>query len=140
MLALAAAAGIDDHGIQQPSALLPWCRIDFGRPMKEIVRAQVGRGAPAFCYAGLEHTMTAIQASGHVPGQRAAELQALFPPYAGPVLQGRLLSFDPAQALLGLDLACLLLQGAADRQVVPMGDVQPLIDALSKRSARRARS
>ena len=44
-------------------------------------------------------------------------------------------AFDPAQALLGLDRPCLLLQGAADRQVVPMEDVQPLIDALGKRSA-----
>jgi hypothetical protein len=69
-----------------------------------------------------------------VPADLPIELQALFPAYAGPYLQ-RMLAFDPAQALLGLDLACLLLQGAADRQVVPMGDVQPLIDALSKRSA-----
>ena len=78
--------------------------------------------------------MTAIQASGHVPADLPVELQALFPPYGGPFLQ-RLLSFDPAQALLGLDLPCLLLQGAADRQIVPMEDVQPLIDALAKRSA-----
>jgi pimeloyl-ACP methyl ester carboxylesterase len=91
-----------------------------GRPMREIVRAQVARGA--------------IQASGHVPADLPVELQALFPPYVGPYLQ-RMLAFDPAQALLGLDLACLLLQGAADRQVVPMEDVQPLIDALRKRGA-----
>lgn len=104
-----------------------------GRPMRDIVRAQVGRGAPHLLDA-VERTMAAIQTSSHVPAGQPAELQALFPPYAGPFLQ-RLLSFDPAQALLGLDVACLLLQGAADRQVVPMEDVQPLIDALGKRGA-----
>jgi fermentation-respiration switch protein FrsA (DUF1100 family) len=104
-----------------------------GRPMREIVREQVNRGAPNLVDA-VTATMAAIEASGHVPADLPLELQALFPAYAGPYLQ-RMLAFDPAQALLGLDLACLLLQGAADRQVVPMGDVQPLIDALSKRSA-----
>jgi len=104
-----------------------------GRPMRDIVRAQVARGAPQLLEA-VERTMSAIQASGHVPTDLAPELQALFPAYAGPFLQ-RLLSFEPAQALLGLDVACLLLQGGADRQVVPMEDVQPLIDALSKRNA-----
>jgi alpha-beta hydrolase superfamily lysophospholipase len=104
-----------------------------GRPMREIVREQVNRGAPNLVDA-VTATMAAIEASGHVPADLPIELQALFPAYAGPYLQ-RMLAFDPAQALLGLDLACLLLQGAADRQVVPMGDVQPLIDALSKRRA-----
>ena len=32
-------------------------------------------------------------------------------------------------------LPCLVMQGAADRQIVPMADVQPLIDALGKRDA-----
>jgi fermentation-respiration switch protein FrsA (DUF1100 family) len=104
-----------------------------GRPMREIVREQVNRGAPNLVDA-VTATMAAIEASGHVPADLPLELQALFPAYVGPYLQ-RMLAFDPAQALLGLDLACLLLQGAADRQIVPMGDVQPLIDALSKRSA-----
>jgi alpha-beta hydrolase superfamily lysophospholipase len=104
-----------------------------GRKLRDIVRAQVTRGAPNLLEA-VDRTMTAIEASGHVPADLPTELQALFPPYAGPFLQ-RLLSFDPAQALLGLDLPCLLLQGAADRQVVPMEDVQPLIDALGKRGA-----
>ena len=102
-----------------------------GRPMREIVHAQVARGAPHLVDA-VERTMATIQASGHVPADLPIELQALFPRYVGPYLQ-RMLAFDPAQALLGLDLACLLLQGAADRQVVPMEDVQPLIDALGKR-------
>jgi alpha-beta hydrolase superfamily lysophospholipase len=104
-----------------------------GRPMGSIVRAQIGRGAHHLAESA-ERAMAAIQATGRVPPDLPPELQALFPPYAGPFLQ-RLLSFDPAQALLGVDLPCLLLQGAADRQVVPMEDVQPLIDALGKRSA-----
>jgi uncharacterized protein len=104
-----------------------------GRPMREIVREQVSRGAPNLVDA-VARTMSAIEASGHVPADLPPEMQALFPPYAGPYLQ-RLLAFDPAQALSGVDLACLVLQGAADRQVVPMEDVQPLIDALGKRSA-----
>ena len=41
----------------------------------------------------------------------------------------------PPQALAASRLPCLVLQGAADRQVVPMEDVQPLIDALGKRDA-----
>jgi alpha-beta hydrolase superfamily lysophospholipase len=104
-----------------------------GRPMREIVRAQVNRGAPHLVDA-VTAAMAAIEASGHVPTDLPLELQALFPPYAGPYLQ-RMLAFDPAQALSALDVACLVLQGAADRQVVPMEDVQPLIDALSKRRA-----
>jgi hypothetical protein len=45
------------------------------------------------------------------------------------------LTFDPARAVDGLTAACLLLQGAADTQVVPMGDIQPLIDALARRGS-----
>jgi alpha-beta hydrolase superfamily lysophospholipase len=104
-----------------------------GRPMGAIVRAQIARGAPNLL-ADAERAMTAIQATGHVPPDLPRELEALFPSYGGPFLQS-LLSFDPAQALLDLTLSCLVLQGAADRQVVPMEDVQPLIDALGKRGA-----
>ncbi len=104
-----------------------------GRTMREIVRAQVSRGAPSLVDA-VTRTMAAIEATGQVATDLPPEIQVLFPPYAGPYLQ-RLLAFDPARALSALDLSCLVLQGAADRQVVPMEDVQPLIDALSKRSA-----
>ena len=45
-----------------------------------------------------------------------------------------LLTFDPAQALRGLDAPACCCRAAADRQVVPMEDIQPLIDALGKRS------
>jgi uncharacterized protein len=104
-----------------------------GRPMSDIVRAQIARGAPQLV-EGAERVMATIQATGHVPADLPRELEALFPAYAGPFLQ-RLLAFDPAQALLALDQACLVVQGGADRQVVPMGDVQPLIEALAKRTA-----
>jgi uncharacterized protein len=104
-----------------------------GRPMRDILRAQIARNAPQLL-DGVERTMAAIQASGRVPGDLPRELELVFPAYAGPFLQ-RLLSFEPAQALLALDQPCLVVQGAADRQVVPMEDVQPLIDALGKRGA-----
>ena len=102
-----------------------------GRPLVEIVRAQIARNVPSLLEAA-EQTMATVMATGHVPAGLPREQQTLFPRYAGPFLQS-VLSFDPALALAGLDLACLLLQGAADRQVVPMEDVQPLIDALGRR-------
>jgi hypothetical protein len=104
-----------------------------GRPLRDIVRDQIARGAPQLL-DGTERVMADIQASGHVPADLPRGLEALFPAYAGPFLQ-RGLAFDPPQALLELDQACLVVQGGADRQVVPMGDVQPLIDALGKRNA-----
>ncbi len=104
-----------------------------GRPLAEIVRGQISRTAPALLESA-ERTMATILATGQVPAGLPREQQMLFPPYAGPFLQS-VLSFDPAKALAGLDLACLLLQGAADRQVVPMADIQPLIDALGQRTA-----
>lgn len=104
-----------------------------GRPMAEIVRDQVARGAPALSQP-VERTIAAIQATGHVPGDLGRELQFLFPSYAGRFLKD-VLAFDPAKVLTEVEVACLVLQGAADRQVVPMQDVQPLIDALAVRSA-----
>jgi pimeloyl-ACP methyl ester carboxylesterase len=104
-----------------------------GRPLSEIVRSQVARGAPALLES-FDRTIAAVMATGHVPADLPREQQLLFPPHAGPFLQSAL-SFDPAKALAGLDVACLILQGAADQQVVPMADIQPLIDALGRRSA-----
>ncbi len=128
LLALAAAPTITRN---RPHGLV--LAATPGRKLGEIVPNQIARGAPNLL-ASAERTMNAIQATGHVPPDTPRELEALFPAYGGPFLQ-RLLAFDPAQALLDLDLACLVLQGAADRQIVPMADVQPLIDALRKRSA-----
>ena len=103
-----------------------------GRPLADIVRAQIARSAPSLVEPA-ERTMTTIMATGRVPAGLSREQQALFPPYAGPFLQSAL-AFDPAKVLANLELACLLLQGGADRQVVPMADVQPLIDALGQRN------
>lgn len=104
-----------------------------GRKLGAIVREQIARGAPSLA-APAERAIAAIHASGHVPSDLPRELEALFPLYAGPFLQ-RLFGFDPAQALLDSRLPCLMLQGAADRQIVAMEDVQPLIDALGRRGA-----
>ena len=104
-----------------------------GRPLTEVLRAQIVRGAPTLV-APVERALATIAATGRVPNDLPRELVALFPPYAGPFLQS-LLAFDPAAALRASRLPCLLLQGAADRQVVPMEDVQPLVDALRQREA-----
>ncbi|MFO1080375.1 MAG: alpha/beta fold hydrolase [Reyranellaceae bacterium] len=102
-----------------------------GRPFGEILREQVRRSAPSLIDS-VDKVLAAIRATGHVPGGLPREIDVLFPSYAGPFLQA-LMAFDPAAALRGLDLPCLLLQGGADRQVVPMADVQPMIDALGQR-------
>ena len=81
-----------------------------GRTLADILRAQIGRGAPNLV-APADRAIAAIEATGHVPADLPRELGALFPPYAGPFLQ-RLLAFDPAQALATSRLPCLVLQGA----------------------------
>ncbi|MFI5001398.1 MAG: alpha/beta hydrolase family protein [Reyranellales bacterium] len=104
-----------------------------GRPLGDIVRDQIARLAPVLSIAA-ERTMTAIADTGHVPADTPPALQAIFPSYAGPFLQGAF-AFDPAKALTDIDAACLLLHGGADSQIVPLGDIQPLLDALAHRSA-----
>jgi uncharacterized protein len=103
-----------------------------GLPMADIVRLQVARATPHL-REEIERTMTAILATGHVPAKLTPELQVLFPPYAGPFLRSAL-AYDGAKTLREVEVACLVLHGAADQQVVPMGAVQPLIDALGTRS------
>ncbi len=104
-----------------------------GRPLADILRAQISRTAPVLLDP-VEQTIAAIASTGRVPGGLAPEMQVLFPPYAGPFLKDAL-AFDPARTLADIGVACLVVQGAADRQVVPMADVQPLIDALGRRTA-----
>jgi len=102
-----------------------------GRPLLDIVRAQIGRNGPEYS-AAAEQIMRTILKTGHVPGDVPEPLKLVFPAAAGAFLQGAL-AFDPAAALDKLEAACLLLHGSADAQVVPMGDIQPLIDALARR-------
>jgi alpha-beta hydrolase superfamily lysophospholipase len=126
LLALAAAAAM---GKRAPYALV--LAATPGRPLIDIVRGQISRTGPQYS-AVAERIMKAILDTGHVPADTPAELQLIFPPYAGPFFRG-ILTFDPARAAAALDAACLLLHGGADAQVVPMDDIQPLIDALARR-------
>jgi len=126
LLALAATAAM---GKRAPYALV--LAGTPGRPLIDIVRAQISRTGPQYS-AVADRIMKAILDTGHVPADTPAELQLIFPSYAGPFFRG-ILTFDPAQAVASLDTACLLLHGGADAQVVPMDDIQPLIDALARR-------
>jgi pimeloyl-ACP methyl ester carboxylesterase len=126
LLALAAAAAM---GKRAPYALV--LAGTPGRPLITIIREQISRTGPQYS-AIAERIMKAILDTGHVPADTPAELQLIFPPYAGPFFRG-ILTFDPAQAIASVDAACLLLQGGADTQIVPMDDIQPLIDALARR-------
>ena len=103
-----------------------------GRRLDVILRDQIARNAPPSLRLPTDRAIAAILETGRVPNNLPPELQLLFPLYAGPFLQ-KLLSFDPATVLAASRTACLLVQGGADRQVVPMEDVQPLIDALRDR-------
>ena len=104
-----------------------------GRKLEDILRAQIARDAPPSLRLPTDRAIAAILETGRVPNNLPPELQLLFPLYAGPFLKS-LLSFDPSSMLAESRTPCLLVQGAADRQVVPMEDVQPLIDALRARN------
>ena len=126
LLALAATPQIAKH---KPYALV--LAATPGRPFGEILRGQIARSAPALS-EGVQRVIASIRETGHIPSGLPKELEAVFPTYAGPFLQ-RLMAFDPARALAALDQPCLVIHGGADRLIVPMEDVQPLIDALGKR-------
>ena len=126
LLALAAAAAM---GKRAPYALV--LASTPGRPLIEIVRAQIARGGPQYS-AEAERVMQAILTTGHVPADTQAELRLIFPAYGGLFFRGAL-PFDPAATVASLDIACLLLHGGADTQIVPMAEIQPLIDALATR-------
>jgi len=127
LLSLAAAAAMGKRG---PYGLV--LASAPGRPLGEIVRSQIGRNAPAFADRA-QHVMAAILATGHVPADTPTELQLIFPAYGGPFFKSTL-TLDPAELARGIDTPCLLLHGGADTQVVPMGDIQPLIEALAQRN------
>jgi alpha-beta hydrolase superfamily lysophospholipase len=128
LLVLAAAPTISEH---KPHGLV--LAATPGRPYGDILRRQLQRAAPSLV-GGLERVLSEIRTSGRPPARLPTELQPLFPAYIGPFLQGAL-AFDPAAALAASPLACLLVHGGADQQIVPMDDIQPLIDALGNRSA-----
>lgn len=126
LLALAATAAM---GKRAPYALV--LAGAPGRPLSDIVRGQIRRNAPKLL-AGAEQVMAAVLDTGHVPPHVPAELQFIFPAYGGPFLKS-LLTFDPARVAANIDTPCLMLHGGADVQIVPLGDIQPLIDALAER-------
>jgi uncharacterized protein len=102
-----------------------------GRPLGQIVRQQIARTAPALS-GPADRIMQAIRETGQVPPNGPPAFRAIFPDYAGTFLQAAF-AFDPAVALAQTDIPCLLVHGAADVQVMAMGDIQPLIDALRRR-------
>ena len=128
---LLALAATDAMGARRPFGLV--LASTPGRRLGDIVREQIGRTAPGFV-AAADRIITAILETGHVPASATGELRLIFPSYAGPFLQAAF-AFDPAQTLARLDNACLLVHGGADSQIVPLGDIQPLLDVLGKRSA-----
>jgi hypothetical protein len=128
LLALAATGAM---GTRRPHGLV--LASTPGRKLADIVREQIGRNAPAFA-AAADRIISTILESGHVPADTLPDLQLVFPPYAGPFLQGAL-AFDPAAALSRTDNACLLVHGGADAQIVPLADIQPLLDELARRKA-----
>lgn len=131
VLSLAAAKAMgQETGKQAPYAVV--LASTPGRPLREIVHDQIARNAPKFA-ADADRIMQAIVATGHAPDDTPQALKLVFPDNVGAFLQ-RALVFDPAKALDAIDAACLLVQGGADTQVVPMGDIQPLVDALARRS------
>lgn len=105
-----------------------------GLRLQDIIRNQFARTAPSLV-GPAEKIMSDIRRTGHAPANMPRDLAAVFPPYIGPFLKGEL-AFDPAAALARLTQPCLLLHGGADRQIVPMAEIQPLVDALAGRSAR----
>jgi hypothetical protein len=102
-----------------------------GLPLRRIVHDQIERNGPKLL-ASADRIMASILETGHVPADAPAELRLIFPAYGGPFFKSAL-TFDPAKAAAGIDTACLMLHGGADVQIVPMGDIQPLIDALAAR-------
>ena len=133
LLSLAAAAG-DGPSNARPYALV--LASTPGRPLRGIVHDQIARNAPQFAAAADRIMQTIIddrpRAGRHAAGAEAGlSRQRRRRSCSGPSP-----SIRPRRSRRSTR-ACLLLQGGADTQVVPMGDIQPLIDALG--TARQAR-
>ena len=128
---LLALAATNAMGARRPPGLV--LASTPGRKLAEIVREQIARTAPPFI-AAADRIISSILDTGRVPTDILPELQLVFPAYAGPFLK-EALAFDPAAALARTDNACLLVHGGADAQIVPLADIQPLLDELAKRTA-----
>jgi uncharacterized protein len=126
LLSLAATAAMGKHA---PYALV--LASAPGRSLRAIVHDQIERNGPALL-AGADRVMTTIMETGHVPPDAPPELRLIFPAYAGPFFKS-VLPLDPAKLAASIDTPCLMLHGGADAQIVPLGDLQPLIDALRNR-------
>jgi acetyl esterase/lipase len=128
LLALAATNAMGTH--RPPGLVLASTP---GRTLRDIVHDQIARNASTFVVAA-DRIMASIVDTGRVPADIPHELQLVFPPYAGPFLKSAL-AFNPAAALARTDNACLLIHGGADAQIVPLADIQPLLDELARRTA-----
>ena len=126
LLSLAATAAM---GKRAPYALV--LASAPGLSLRTIVHTQIERNGPALL-PGAERVMDAIQQTGQVPADAPPELRLIFPAYAGPFFKS-VLTLDPAKIAASIDTPCLMLHGGADAQIVPLGDIQPLIDALRAR-------
>ncbi len=127
--ALLSLAAIAAMGKRAPYALV--LASPPGRPLRDIVLSQIERNRPRLLPSA-ERIMAATLETGHVPADVPPALQFIFPSYGGPFFSTAL-TFDPAKAVAGIDTPCLMLHGGADTQIVPMADIQPLIDALAAR-------
>ncbi|WP_282607716.1 S9 family peptidase [Pelagibius sp. Alg239-R121] len=112
-----------------------------GRPFGAVLRDQLNglldrQGATArqrtFFLAEDQRIRAAILATGEVPDDVPAGLQALYPSYLGLYFQP-LLQLDPAKALEGYAGPALLLAGGRDQQVSPERDFQPLAAVLQSK-------
>jgi hypothetical protein len=103
-----------------------------GRPLDVILREQIARNAPPSLRPPTDRAIAAILETGRVPNNLPPELQLLFPLLPARSCRSSCRSI-PRPRLPQARTACLVVQGGADRQVVPMEDVQPLIDALRDR-------
>ena len=106
-----------------------------GRKLGDIVRDQIARGAPNLVGRRPSAPWRPSRPPVTCRPTCRANCRRCSRPMPGRSCSACWRSIPPRRCS-DSRLPCLMLQGAADRQVVPMEDVQPLIDALGQ--ARRA--